>query len=379
MNLRSKAETALVVAAVLFATALVLGQFFGQPVLLSYVETDSMEPTLEPGDGYVAIPTAIAGPIEEGDVVVYEAQQLHGGGLTTHRVVDDTEQGYVTKGDGNPFPDQDGSEPYVTDSQIVAKALQVNGQVVVIPNVGTAIGSIQGTMEAIQHRAAGTVGSSFRGQWLTLFLFAIGVLSLVSGALSDEGRTRSRERSRSRRGVYDRRTVVALVVAVVFIAAAGTMLASGGVQEYGVVSAESETEAGGVIPAGETRAQTVDVRNGGLVPVHAVVEPASPGVTVEPNYRHLGPRETADTTIGFSAPPETGYYVRAVSEYHYFAVLPRPVVLDLHAIHPWVAVFAVSTVLSGAAAGAMALALRTETIRTRESPPSGPITGGRSR
>jgi len=294
-------------------------------------------------------------------------------------VVDETEQGYVTKGDGNPFPDQDGSEPYVTDSQIAAKALQVNGHVIVIPNVGTAIGSIQGTTEAIQRRAAGTVGASFRGQWLTLFLFAIGVLSLASGAISDEGRTRSRERSRSRQGVYDRRTVVAVVAAVVFIAAAGTMLASGGVQEYGVVSAESETEAGGVIPAGETRVQSVDVRNGGLVPVHAVVEPAGPGVTVEPNYQYLGPRETAETAIGFSAPRETGYYVRAVSEYHYFAVLPRPVVLDLHAIHPWVAIFAVSTALSGAVAGAMAVALGTETIRTRESPSGGPITGGRNR
>jgi hypothetical protein len=36
---------------------------------LTYVETGSMEPTLEPGDGFVAIPAELAGPIDEGDVI----------------------------------------------------------------------------------------------------------------------------------------------------------------------------------------------------------------------------------------------------------------------------------------------------------------------
>ncbi|MFB6159612.1 MAG: S26 family signal peptidase [Haloferacaceae archaeon] len=68
--------------------SLVVGGLLGQPILLSYVTSGSMQPTLDPGDGFVAIPTAIAGPVDEGDVVVFRAEQVNDGDLTTHRVVE---------------------------------------------------------------------------------------------------------------------------------------------------------------------------------------------------------------------------------------------------------------------------------------------------
>ena len=49
----------------------IAGAALGRPVFLTYVETGSMEPTLEPGDGFVAIPAELAGPIDEGDVIVF--------------------------------------------------------------------------------------------------------------------------------------------------------------------------------------------------------------------------------------------------------------------------------------------------------------------
>ncbi len=70
---------------------------------------------------------------------MFQSQEIRGGELTTHRVVGETEQGYITRGDANPFTDQDGAEPPVTESQIVAVAWQPSGQVVTIPNFGTAI------------------------------------------------------------------------------------------------------------------------------------------------------------------------------------------------------------------------------------------------
>src|SRR6056297_3527746 len=130
-------------AAALFVILLLVGQLLGQPILLGYVATGSMEPTMDAGDGFVAIPSAVSGDVEEGDVVVFQARELHDGGLTTHRVVDETEGGYVTKGDANPFTDQDGGEPPVTDGQIVANALQIEGTVVTIPHLGTVVMGIQ--------------------------------------------------------------------------------------------------------------------------------------------------------------------------------------------------------------------------------------------
>jgi signal peptidase I len=98
-------KRALPVAVAAVVLLFVLGQLPGQPILLSYVATGSMEPTMDAGDGFVAVPSAVTGPPSEGDVVVFDARELHDGGLTTHRVVDETDEGDVTKGDANPFTD----------------------------------------------------------------------------------------------------------------------------------------------------------------------------------------------------------------------------------------------------------------------------------
>jgi signal peptidase len=36
---------------------------------------------------------------------MFRAEELQGGGSKTHRAVDDTERGFITKGDANPFTD----------------------------------------------------------------------------------------------------------------------------------------------------------------------------------------------------------------------------------------------------------------------------------
>lgn len=154
MNTRALLTRTLAIVLVVAVSFLVAGAILGQPVLLSYVETGSMEPTLSSGDGFIAIPNAVAGSVEEGDVITFRAQTLHGGGLTTHRVVGKTERGYITRGDANPFTDQDGGEPPVKDAQIVAQALQVGGTVVVIPYLGGVITGIQDVLSTVQQRLA---------------------------------------------------------------------------------------------------------------------------------------------------------------------------------------------------------------------------------
>jgi signal peptidase len=61
MDIRRSLSTAVEAALVILVFSLVLGVVLGQPVLLSYVETGSMEPTLNPGDRFVAVTTADAG------------------------------------------------------------------------------------------------------------------------------------------------------------------------------------------------------------------------------------------------------------------------------------------------------------------------------
>ncbi len=120
MGIRSWAQSGFTQAVVGLVAAILLGQVLGQPILLGFVVTGTMSPTVEPGDGFIAIPPELAGDIEDGYVVTFEAEQIGGGGLTTHRIVRKTERGYITRGDANPFTDQDGGSEFsrpITDDE----------------------------------------------------------------------------------------------------------------------------------------------------------------------------------------------------------------------------------------------------------------------
>ena len=376
MSLKRTLSVALQAAAVLVVLSLVVGQFLGQPVLLSYVETGSMQPTLAPGDGFVAIPAGIAGGIGPGDVVTFDAQEIQGGGLTTHRVVEETERGYITRGDNNPFTDQDGGEPVVQDADVVAKALQIGGSVVVIPHLGTVAMGFQSALQSVQTWLAVTFGvRSFQGtQGLAYIVFGLSVVAyavdwyLHAGSRDRDSRDRSRDDGTSVLAILG---VLALVLTVTATAA---MVVPGGTQEYGVVSAEFESENPTVIERGTSQEIEYVVPNAGLVPVYAYVEPASPGVDVDPQRLSVGSRGEASTTVTLSAPDETGYYRLFVVEHRYLAVLPPGIVDELYGVHPWAPLIAINGLLGGGIFGIGLVLLRGEPARirsrdSRERPP----------
>lgn len=353
---------------VVLLVALVAGSVLGQPVLLSFVETGSMEPTLEPGDGFVAVPAPVAGDVETGDVVVFEAQHLHGGGLTTHRVVGETEAGYVTKGDANPFTDQDGQEPPVTEGQIVAKAWQVNGEVVVIPGLGTVVETIRGGVESAQRALSVTFGTrAFLGTTGLVLLSAIlGIMVLLYGLVfEDERREWSRSWSRRRDGVYDPRRLLLAFALFVTLVSGGTMVSMSETHEYGMVSASFDSSSPTTVPVGERSNLTHPALNGGLLPVYARYEPASNNLAAEPEWSRLSGGEQRNVTVTLQAPPETGYYPQYLRECRYFAVLPLPVITALFAVHPWLPTLVTSVMMGGVVLGSGVLVVGASPVRTR--------------
>lgn len=344
MNLKERISQAGIAIAVFVVLVLIVGQLLGQPVLLSYVETESMSPTMEPGDGFVPIPTELAGSVQTDDVIVFEAAELHGGELTTHRVVDETERGYITRGDGNPVTDQDGTEPPVTEPQIVAKALQVNGHVVVIPQFGTAVERIHSVVETIQRQIAAAVGirSLVGTQGLAASFFVATLVWYVIGARRDETRSGP---DRTREIGFNTRAVVAACALLLVLTATMAMVAPSGPQEYGIVSASFDSEKPHVIPQGESNEVDYPVDNNGLLPIVSYVEPASNGVTVESQTVSVHPRTVETTAVTLDAPAETGYYRRYVVEHRYLAVLPSPVIQTLYRIHPWAPIAVINAMI----------------------------------
>ena len=337
--------------AVVVVVSLVVGQIVGTPILLSFVETGSMEPTIDTGDGFVAIPAALTDEPEAGDVVVYRAEEIQGGGLTTHRVVGETDRGYITRGDANPFTDQDSDEPPVKDAQIVAEALQIGGMVVVVPELGTAVMATQEAFSTAQRTLAATLGTrSLLGtQGLAYLILALSIVFYLLDLVVGGGRGRQRERSRRRDGDgRSTRLLLAGFAAVVVVSATAAMVVPAGTQEYGIVSAEFDSDRPTVIRQGETATLEYAVPNTGFVPVYVYLQPASDGVAVDPGRLRVAARGSETASLALTAPEETGYYRRYVQESRYLAVLPAGVVDALRAVHPWLPVVVIDALLAAA-------------------------------
>lgn len=366
MTLRSYVEGAIGTLLVVVVIALVLGQLLGQPILLGFVSSGSMEPEMNAGDGFVAVPSQLAGDVSEGDVVVFEAEELHGGGLTTHRIVDETEEGYVTKGDANPFTDQDGDEPPVTEAQIVAHALQIGDTVVTIPYLGTGVMAFQSAADGLQGSVATALGgdgglerTQLGAAFVGLGIFFIG-LALLTGSRG----TRELVRSTSRPDVVSIWVVGGAVIVVLVVAATAAMVVPAGIQEYGVASAETPEEDPLVIEAGGSSTVDHTVSNDGFVPVVVFFDPGD-SVTTDPDRVVVGGSATGETSVTLSVPPEEGRYTRYVTEHRYLVVLPPTLIAALHAIHPVVALLTIDLVIATAGVLAIAALFGTGDIRLR--------------
>jgi len=358
-------------AAALFVILLLVGQLLGQPILLGYVATGSMEPTMDAGDGFIAIPSAVTGDVQEGDVVVFQARELHDGGLTTHRVVDETEGGYITKGDANPFTDQDGGEPPVTDGQIVAKALQINGEVVTIPYLGTVVMGIQGVAMAAANAVTSVFGmATTSSSGLGSMLVAIGVALLGFGTLLERLGPARREttRRRSRENVLAFWTVLGLILLVFVTLSTAAMVVPSGTYEYGLISTESPTDDPQIIEPGATTELTRSVNNAGYLPVVVVHEAASNGIRADPGWQTVGIRSSGETTVRLSAPKEPGEYTRSLGEYRYLAVLPPSLLVWLHSVHPFAAIAAVNGVVVAITVAIIILLFGSGDLRLRSGP-----------
>ncbi|MGM0397464.1 MAG: S26 family signal peptidase [Halobacteriota archaeon] len=348
MDARRLGWNGLEVLLIVVVAGLVVGQVLGAPVLFGYVETGSMAPTMEAGDGFVAVPAALAGSPEKGDVVTFRAEELHGGGLTTHRIVGATDRGYLTQGDANPFTDQDGGEPPVKNAQVVAVALQVGGQTVVIPHLGTGVTAVQGAFEGVQRQVVALTGmrSLLGGQGLAYVVLGLSIALYLVDLLLSRGPSRERGRSTGHDDGLDGALVVGGLAALLVVSATAAMVAPAGAQSIGIVSAEFESERPTVIPAGESSTLDYQVPNGGLVPVHVYLEPGSEGVAVDPVHQSVGGRTAGTAAVTLTAPDETGYYRTYLVEHRYLAVLPASLIDGLYRVHPWAPILAIDALLA---------------------------------
>lgn len=344
MELRRGVQAGLLALLVLSVIAMMAGQLAGQPVLLSFVETGSMAPTMQPGDGFIAIPAMLTGPPERGDVVTFEAQELDGGGLTTHRVVGETDAGYITQGDANPTTDQDGPEPPVTRDQIKAEALQIGDTLVVIPKIGLLALFVRGSVSGLQQFLATTFGTrAFLGpQGLAYIFAAFGLLAYAGSYLFGEHSERSLDRTRTRStGVVNAGLIVGGLTVVLMLLITLAMVIPGGVHTFEYVAAESDAPGPDVIKTGTTETISYNIPSTGFIPTVVYLEPVSDRVTITPREMYVGSGETRTALVEITAQSETGPGAQYMAEHRYLAVLPQSTIRGLYEIHPWAPILAI--------------------------------------
>lgn len=351
--MRRLAERLLTAAFVVVIVSLVLGQVFGQPILLAYVESGSMEPTIDAGDGFIAVPPPVAGAPSVGDVVTFKAEAIEGGGLTTHRIVDKTSEGYITRGDANPFTDQDSDEPPVTEEQIVAHALQIGDTVVTIPALGTLAETVRSSLASAVGIVTGTLGlsGSVTGQSVGLALFALGLVLLVVSLIDEYrggGPQRQRTRSRSPDHILNVRLVAIGMVLLVLVPANAAMVLPSETTEITVDG--DQIDAAEVEP-GEPVEASFDLRNSGMVAMLVAFEPADERVQMDYDHLSVPPGQSASATASIPAPPPDERTTVAVDQYRYLVLGPEPVLLWLHERGPWIAWLTINGLITASILG----------------------------
>lgn len=283
-----------VVLAFVFA-ALVAASAAG-PVQVSYVYSDSMEPTVPEGAGYVLVPA----DVQQGDVVTFWSAER--GTHVTHRVVGETDAGLLTQGDANPTTDQAAGLPPVERDAIVGELWTVAGRPVVVPGVGPVVAALAANR---------------------LLLLAV-----LGGALAAGGlRGRS---GRFRRRVPRAGDVVAALCLAAFVAATALVVAGGTASAVTYTATDGSSATGSqTLAVGAEHTETASISRSGSPALTTVVR--AEGMTVAGRERNAS---AVRVTLRVPPPETAGPVHTSVAAHQYPATLPRPALRRLDAVHP---------------------------------------------
>ncbi len=333
MGVRSWVWRLGLVVVVLSVITVVLGELTGHPLFLGYVQTPSMDPVIAPGDGFVALSPLVTPPPGQGDLIVFESQTQEVD-LTVHRIVGETEEGFITRGDNSTFTDQDAGEPPVSTQRIVGQPLVLGDNPVTIPGYGPFVVGVQNGLQSLIEQ----VGlGRYPGARIAVALLLVGLAMVAGGTaydlLASEGRSVARSTGRS---AIDSRLLLLALLILIAVPVVTFMTLPSETNQVTIMS--SETASGpGVFPPGTQQTVEFEVTNTQYVPKVIVVGAPGDGASVSEPVLTVGHGERATTNYTVSVPPDAGRYIRFRSQHHYPHLLPLGVILWLHGVSPTLA------------------------------------------
>jgi len=280
---------------IIIALLVLLGGVVAGPLQLSYVHSDSMEPTIEEGDGYLLIETTAT---DTGEIVTFWSETRDE--YVTHRIVDQTDGGYITRGDNNEQTDQSMGHPIVTEEDIVGVVVTVGDTPLVIPYLELVV--------------------VFLKQYWLILIALLFLPPLVTSSIRPDGPIRAED-------VFKPLFTMLLLTGTVMVTLSTITLPV----TYTAVEDPNPT-ADLTVETGGEGVLEIPLSNFGSSPiVHTEVESDDGTVTQEERSR--------STVLQLIVPRkmETGSYQTEVTVYTYPATLPSPLISYLHTIHPYAA------------------------------------------
>lgn len=106
--------------------------YFISPFGISYATSESMEPTINEGEGFLYQETGSVQSVENGEIVIFYSETVNQ--RVTHTVIGKTDTGeLITKGVNNTQTDQEFGIQPVSDETIIGKAVVVDNEPITFP------------------------------------------------------------------------------------------------------------------------------------------------------------------------------------------------------------------------------------------------------
>ncbi|WP_048151074.1 signal peptidase I [Palaeococcus ferrophilus] len=295
-----------------FLVVSLIGFFFDRPILVSYVTSDSMEPTLNRGDMFFINPLSKGSP---GDIAVFKMA----GSWTVHRIYAEGEDGYITKGDANVATDQqEGRAPPIKRNDVAGTVLTIADRPIKVPGVG-------GYISEFSQR-----GSALYAAIALLIMGALVITSDESG---------KKHRSRHRRKLFFRvkfKTLYAATGALMIALLLISMMLSWGDVTFTYSSTLAGGQREGWYLPGSVFEDEITLKNAAVYPFVYFIVPQGERfeVTTDTHFRLSGNTEER-IGVKVHVPEDTRIYRETIKVYAYLPILPEGVIAYLYNRNPY--------------------------------------------
>ncbi|MEM3139619.1 MAG: signal peptidase I, partial [Archaeoglobaceae archaeon] len=286
-----------------FVLLSVFSLILNAPLLIAYIKSESMSPTLNKND--LVFINIFDRNFEAGDIVVFNSN----GDWICHRIVKETSEGYITKGDRNIATDQFSGKETVVEGKIVGKIFSLNGEPIHFP-LGSGVEVLESSLA--------------KNKLLIFFLLSLGGLLLF---------TKGKDRRKSGKYFRIKATTLFIISSLLIITVFSLANVVGFEKKeinYGTTSAGGLRE-DWVFP-GESFSRQVEFENGGSYPYYYRISTNSLNLKFENSGFILYPGEKKILEVQVFAPEDTSIHTEKIFVAKYIPLLPTELIeaLDLH-------------------------------------------------